>query len=157
MQTLAARLCLLLVLAGCFPAVPAGNADPEQLMRNATNDILTRLDASPQLTKNRAELIQLIEQEIFPLVDFRHAARLTLGHYWKDAGDTQRKRFISELRGLLACTYSTTFSNYAGHCALDDLAAQPDGNAVLDPVRHPCQRAGFAAGGGRCVADGQSG
>jgi phospholipid transport system substrate-binding protein len=114
MQTLPARLCLLLVLAGCFPAVPAGNADPVQLMRDATNDILSRLDASPQLTKNRAGLMQLIEQEIFPLVDFRRAARLTLGHYWKDAGDTQRKRFISELRRLLACTYSTAFSNYAG-------------------------------------------
>ena len=40
--------------------------------------------------------------------------RLTLGHYWTDAGDTQWKRFISGMRQLLACTYSTTFSHYAG-------------------------------------------
>ena len=64
--------------------------------------------------KHKAELADLIRSEIFPLVDFTSAARLTLGPYWARASASQRKRFVSELRDLLACTYSAAFSQYSG-------------------------------------------
>lgn len=40
--------------------------------------------------------------------------RLILGPHWDEADKTQRKRFVSTLRGLLACTYSAAFTSYAG-------------------------------------------
>jgi phospholipid transport system substrate-binding protein len=83
-------------------------------MHEVTDDILNQLKASPEITGHRSELIGLIRNEIFPHVDFTQVARLMLGQHWDDADDTQRKRFVATLRGLLACTYSAAFTSYAG-------------------------------------------
>jgi phospholipid transport system substrate-binding protein len=114
MQTILTRFSVLFLLVCCSAAALAARSEPEQLIRGVTDRILTRLDASPGMVKDKAELAQLIKTDVFPLVDFTSAARLTLGPYWARASTAQRKRFVSELRDLLACTYSAAFSHYSG-------------------------------------------
>ena len=92
--------------------VAAAN-DPEQLIRDTTERILAKLDASPALSGDRPGLIRLIEQEVFPLVDFQRASRLILGRHWPSASEMQQQRFVEEIKKLLACTYSTAFANYS--------------------------------------------
>ncbi len=114
MKTLLMHVCALLMLAVCNAGAMAASTDPEQMMRDATDKILARLEASPELRKDQDKLIDLIEKEVFPLVDFERASRLTLGEHWSGASASQQQRFVKEMRILLACTYSAAFASYTG-------------------------------------------
>ena len=102
------------MLAVVWGGAPAAAGDPEQLMREATDKVLARLKSAPELRDNNAALIDLIEEQVFPLVDFERAARLTLGEHWSSASDKQQQRFVQEMQKLLACTYSAAFASYTG-------------------------------------------
>ena len=112
MNTTIIRLYLLLVLTGGWLGANANSTDPQQMMRDVTDSILERLDASPQLREDRAALVQLIEEQVFPVVDFDRVARLILGKHWPAASQAQRARFIDALQIRLACIYSTAFASY---------------------------------------------
>ncbi|MFA7387312.1 MAG: ABC transporter substrate-binding protein [Thiohalobacteraceae bacterium] len=112
MKTITVSLYAALALMLWSAMVIAATSDPEQLMRETTERILAKLDASPALRDDRPGLIGLIEKEVFPLVDFPRASRLILGRHWPKAGEEQQGRFVEEIKKLLACTYSTAFANY---------------------------------------------
>ena len=113
MKTIAFSLYSALALLLWSAIVMAAAQDPEQMMRETTARILAKLDASPALSKDRPGLIRLIEQEVFPLVDFQRASRLILGRHWPKASEAQQQRFVEEIKKLLACTYSTAFADYS--------------------------------------------
>jgi phospholipid transport system substrate-binding protein len=114
MKVFITRLCALFLLAAVSGGAPAAAGDPEQLMRDATDKVLDRLKSSPGLRNDNAALIDLIEEQVFPLVDFKRAARLTLGEHWSSASNEQQQRFVAEMQKLLACTYSAAFASYTG-------------------------------------------
>jgi len=114
MKRIARYLCALIMLA-CWSAVAvAVSGDPQQLMHGVTDKILARLKESPELRKDHAGLMHLIEKEVFPLVDFPRSARLILARHWASATETQQQRFIEGLKTRLACIYSTAFASYSG-------------------------------------------
>lgn len=107
-------VCALVISASWSMTVPAAGQDPEQLMRETTERVITQLEASPNLRKDPPALKTLIEKEVFPHVDFPYTARMTLGRAWTDANPSQREKFTKEMQKLLACTYSTAFASYSG-------------------------------------------
>jgi phospholipid transport system substrate-binding protein len=113
MKTRSFGVCASFALMLWSTLVVAAANEPEQLIRETTERILAKLDASPALSNDRPGLIRLIEQEVFPLVDFQRASRLILGRHWPKASETQQQRFVEEIKKLLACTYSTAFANYS--------------------------------------------
>jgi phospholipid transport system substrate-binding protein len=105
------RFTLVLVL---FPAlVLAGNREPVDVIRNATDKVLAVLDTAPEIRSDPAELDRVIREHILPHVDFVALSRLTLGKYWRQATPEQRSLFAREFGTLLIRTYSTALADYA--------------------------------------------
>ncbi|MDT8388169.1 MAG: ABC transporter substrate-binding protein [Thiogranum sp.] len=114
MRTFFVPLCILFLLAGWSIGGIAAPPDPQALMRDVTDNITSRLEAEPELRKDRAALVDLIETEVFPHVDFERVARLTLGRHWPQASATQQAQFVDAMKTVLACTYSAAFAAYSG-------------------------------------------
>jgi phospholipid transport system substrate-binding protein len=92
----------LLLLLGAFPALVSGatvpatpGPGPQELMEQVTRDMQQAIDAERDaLAKDPARLRALIDQLLLPHFDTDYAARMVLGRHWRDATDSQRKRFI---------------------------------------------------------------
>lgn len=113
MKTLITRLCMMYMLA-VGPGAWSAGGEPEQLVRDVTDSVIQRLDSEPQLRDTPAQLVELIEKDVFPLVDFRYASRLTLANEWSKASEQQRQKFVQQMQTLLACTYASAFAGYSG-------------------------------------------
>ncbi len=113
MKTFFIPLCTLFLLAGWLIGGVAAPQDAEALMRDITDNIISRLEAEPELREDRAALVDLIEAEVFPHVDFERVARLTLGRHWPQANATQQAQFVDKMKIILVCTYSAAFAAYS--------------------------------------------
>lgn len=103
--------CLALLLAWQAGAA-AGKEQPIDVIKTATQNIVTELNAKPAIRTNVTELRRLVEQNIIPRVDLAGLSRLTLGKYWREATPQQRQTFEGELHTLLTRTYSASMSRY---------------------------------------------
>ena len=92
----------LLLLIGAFPALALGatapaapGPGPQELMEQVTRDMQQAIDADREaLAKDPARLRALIDRLLLPHFDTDYAARMVLGRHWRDATESQRKRFI---------------------------------------------------------------
>jgi phospholipid transport system substrate-binding protein len=92
----------LLLLLGAFPALVSGatatatpGPGPQELMEQVSRDMQQAIDADREaLSKDPARLRALIDRLLLPHFDTDYAARIVLGRHWRDATDSQRKRFI---------------------------------------------------------------
>jgi phospholipid transport system substrate-binding protein len=100
--TMRALVYPLLVLLGAFPVLVSGataNATPgpgpQQLMEQVSRDMQQAIDADRDaLSKDPARLRALIDRLLLPHFDTDYAARMVLGLHWRNASESQRKRFI---------------------------------------------------------------
>lgn len=97
-----------------FPVlVLAGGQQPVDVIRNATDNVLTELHAAPGIRKDPVKLHGVIQEYIVPHVDFVTMSRLVLGKHWRQASQEQRAVFVREFGALLIKTYSTSLAEYA--------------------------------------------
>ena len=90
----------------------AGSEQPADVIRNATDRVLARLEAAPETRTNPAQLDRVIQEHIVPHVDFVTLSRLTLGKNWRRATPEQQSVFAREFGKLLIKTYSTALAEY---------------------------------------------
>jgi phospholipid transport system substrate-binding protein len=108
------QLCRFVIIFFIWPALSlAENRTPMELVRYASEQMLSQLQSSPELRNNTHALNQMIEETLLPHFDFSGLSRLTLGKHWKRASNEQRAAFTGEFRELLVRTYSSVLSNYS--------------------------------------------
>jgi len=104
------RYVLLLLL---WPVlVLAGDEQPVEVIRSATNQVLAKLEAAPEIRSDPAKINRVVQEHIVPHVDFVTMSRLTLGKNWRQATPEQRSVFAREFGTLLIKTYSTALAEY---------------------------------------------
>jgi phospholipid transport system substrate-binding protein len=102
-------LVLLLMLA----AAPLQAAQSIQLVENAINGVLETLRADQaRAESDPAFVLEVIEREVFPLVDVDGMARLILARHWRDADAGQRERFTVAFRDTLLNAYGVRLADY---------------------------------------------
>ena len=106
----AALLSLLLLFAP--PAFADSPAAPESVIRSATNSVVERLEANPDLSRDPGRLFAMVNDVVLPHFDFNRIARRVLGKYWRRASDDQKRQFISEFQTLLVKTYAVAVASY---------------------------------------------
>jgi len=105
------RYVLLLLL---WPVlVLAGDQQPAEVIRSATDRVLAELEAAPGIGSDPEKLNRVVQEHIVPHVDFATMSRLTLGKNWRQATPEQRSVFAREFGTLLTKTYSTALAEYA--------------------------------------------
>ena len=102
-------LALLLMLA----AAPLQAAQSISLVENAINRVLETLRADQvRAESDPAFVLDVIEREVFPLLDIDGMARLILARHWRDADPGQRERFTVAFRDTLLNAYGVRLADY---------------------------------------------
>jgi phospholipid transport system substrate-binding protein len=96
-----------------FAAAPLQAAEPVELVEGAINRVMETLRAEEARAAAEPEFVlDVIESEIMPLVDFDGMARLILARHWRDASQAQRERFTEAFRNTLLQSYGVRLADY---------------------------------------------
>ncbi len=91
--------------------------DPVQMLQQVSHSVMAQIkDQSHHLKKHPSELYAIVDQAVFPHVDFVEMARWVVGrNAWKDANDSVRQAFISEFKTLVMRSYAHSLLEYADY------------------------------------------
>lgn len=106
----------------------AADANPEVLVRNTAQEVLTILKQEKDLKNNSRKVANLIESKILPHFNFNRMTQLAMGKNWKKASPEQQNVLVSEFKTLLVKTYSNSLANYRNQ-TIDVKPVRPDNNA----------------------------
>lgn len=105
---------VVLLLAVLWPAHAASAQEsgkaalesPEQIARETVQTLLDEMEGRrEELRDDPAKLDALIRRVLVPLVDVGYMSRLVLGPYWREASESQRRRFENAFQKMLIQTY----------------------------------------------------
>ena len=84
---------------------------PDALVKQTVEGLLTAIKADADIQAGNApKLLQLVDKQILPNVDFEKTTRLAAGRHWRDATPAQQAALIKEFRATLVRTYSGAVS-----------------------------------------------
>lgn len=141
MNKLMGVLLMALTIWGA-PAMAAEKADTVLIQRAEV--VLTALKRDSGAIRNNQEKLRgLVDEQIFPLIDFESMSKLVLGVQWKRADASQRESFLAAFRELLARTYTKSIREYANV----DIRFYPQRTRSDD--KYATVYSEFVAGGGK--------
>lgn len=106
---------LLLAAAPAAAQAPESAPAPQQLVIDTTEQMLGVLrDKGPQLEQNPALIYDLVGDIVLPHFDFVRMSAWTLGKYWRQASQEQKRRFVIAFRQMLVRTYAVALLEYKG-------------------------------------------
>lgn len=103
----------ILLLFASVSGATVQAAEPIELVEAAIERVLDTLRADEaRAQSDPGFVLQVIEEEILPLVDIEGMARLILARHWRDATPEQRGRFIEAFRNTLLNAYGVRLADY---------------------------------------------
>lgn len=81
-----------------------------QLIIEHTSQALQSQLQDPDFAKDKLEIRNFVDKEIFPNIDTIRMSALVLGKHWRKASREQKIQFIAAFKKLLVNTYSATFT-----------------------------------------------
>ena len=105
---------LLAALLGSGSALAADPTPPEEVVRQASEQVLARLQSEPAVRSERERLHALIDEALIAHMDMERMTRWVLGKYSRRVDNEQLSRFRQGFRTLLVRTYATALAEYNG-------------------------------------------
>lgn len=127
-------LLLILLLASTGLAVAA--EDPQQLVRETADRVLSEVSANKaDLEAHPEKIYPLIQATVLPHFDFRRMTQSAVGRFWPRASETQQGELVNQFRELLVRTYATALLGYSDQNIEYLPLRNPDGAAVMVSTR----------------------
>ena len=126
--------CAASMLGASGLAVAADEA-PEAFIQRITNDTLNAIKADKALrTGDIGKIMQLVDTQLMPHVNFRRMTALATGPAWRKATPEQQKRLQEEFKILLVRTYAGALSQITDQVVVVKplRAGQEDKNLVVN-------------------------
>jgi phospholipid transport system substrate-binding protein len=106
-----------LMLAGlavlCFGTAQASEVEPEQLVKNVTDEVLTIVRSDKDIQAGNArKAMSLVEAKVLPHFNFTRMTQLAMGREWRNANAAQQQTLTTEFKTLLVRTYSKALTEY---------------------------------------------
>jgi phospholipid transport system substrate-binding protein len=80
---------------------------PDVLVKRISTEVLETAKTDKEIQRgNMQQVLKLVEEKVFPYVNFQRMTALAAGRHWREATPEQRKRLTEEFRDLLVYTYS---------------------------------------------------
>jgi phospholipid transport system substrate-binding protein len=119
-------------LLGASGLALAADEAPEALIQRITNDTLNAIKADKALRNGK--IMQLVDTQLMPHVNFRRMTALATGPAWRKATPEQQKRLQDEFKVLLVRTYSGALSQITDQVVVVKplRAGQEDKNLVVN-------------------------
>jgi phospholipid transport system substrate-binding protein len=90
-----------------FGAQAQGAKAPDAFIKEVSTDVLDAVKADKAIQAGDIrKVIALVDQKVFPYVNFQRMTASAVGRYWKQATPEQQKRLQDEFKLLLVRTYS---------------------------------------------------
>ncbi|MCF7971056.1 MAG: ABC transporter substrate-binding protein [Methylococcaceae bacterium] len=102
-------LTFFLFISSLANAASSNLQAPQLVIENTSHALQEKLK-NPNFAKNKTEVRNFVDQEIFPHIDTVRMSALVLGKHWRAASKDQKIQFIAAFKSLLVNTYSATFS-----------------------------------------------
>lgn len=84
---------------------------PDTLIKRISKEVMDTAKANKAIKKgDQKQIYVLVENKIFPHVDFQRMTSLAAGRYWRQATPAQKEQLTKEFRDLLVYTYSNAIS-----------------------------------------------
>ena len=97
------------------PAQANSQLSPEDLVKRVTNDVLTSIQSDKKLQAgDKQKALQLAEEKVLPLIDFKEAVHLAMGRSWNQASPEQQEQLTKAFRSMLVRIYSNAIQRYQG-------------------------------------------
>lgn len=122
-------------LLGTSGLAMAADEAPEAFIQRITNDTLNAIKADKALrTGDINKVMQLVDTQLMPHVNFRRMTALATGPAWRKATPEQQKRLQEEFKVLLVRTYSGALSQITDQVVVVKplRAGQEDKNLVVN-------------------------
>jgi phospholipid transport system substrate-binding protein len=122
-------------LLGASGLSMAADEAPEAFIQRITNDTLNAIKADKALrTGDIGKIMQLVDTQLMPHVNFRRMTALATGPAWRKATPEQQKRLQEEFKILLVRTYSGALSQITDQVVVVKplRAGQEDKNLVVN-------------------------
>lgn len=106
------------VLAMCLisAAVIAAEEAPDALVKRVSEEVLNTVSKDKEIQSgDKKKVFELVENKIFPYVDFQRTTSMTAGRYWRQATPEQQQKLANEFRRLLINTYAGAISKAKNH------------------------------------------
>jgi phospholipid transport system substrate-binding protein len=98
---------------------------PDVFIKEVSTDVLDAVKADKSIQAGDIrKVIALVDQKVFPYVNFQRMTASAVGRYWKQATPEQQKRLQDEFKLLLVRTYSGALSQVS-----------PEQTVELKPMR----------------------
>jgi phospholipid transport system substrate-binding protein len=92
-------------------AALAADEAPDALIKRVSQDVLNTVKSDKEIQNgNRKKIVELVENKIFPYVDFEKTTAMTAGRYWRQATPEQQQNLAKEFRLLLINTYAVAIA-----------------------------------------------
>lgn len=109
--TIAGMLCMLLTI----PVLAAEKMtnSPYAVLEETGNKLFKRIaDNQQEIEKFPRLMLDIVEEELMPAIDYRYASYKILGKHLKKTSAEQREQFVASMHSYLARTYSVALGNY---------------------------------------------
>jgi phospholipid transport system substrate-binding protein len=113
----------------------AADEAPEAFIQRITNETLNTIKADPVLRGgDMVKIMQLVDSQLMPHVNFQRMTALATGPAWRRATDAQKKRLQEEFKILLVRTYAGGLNQINDQVVVVKplRPGQPDNNLVVN-------------------------
>ena len=101
------KICFAITAIALSSAALATNDSPNAVIESSVTLLAEKLDGRQQeLSDNRDELYEIIDEILMPRFDRRFAAQVVLAKHWRTASEEQRARFIEAFYRALLRKYA---------------------------------------------------
>jgi len=107
------KLIMGFLLSVCLMGQAVAEIDPQSLVKQTSEKILSQLKAEQALLNEEpGRIYELVDEVLLPHFDFEYMSQMVLAKYWRRASQEERVAFTAEFRNLLVRTYAKSLNQY---------------------------------------------
>lgn len=103
---LIAFFCSSLAFSEVASAQAVDSSDPQALVKTVTQQVLDEVHSRAVDPSDIPRIMDIVNRDILPYIDFEHTTQLALGRYWRTATPEQQQQLVQQFRTLLIHLYS---------------------------------------------------
>ena len=103
---LIAFFCSSLAFSEVASAQTVDSSDPQALVKTVTQQVLDEVHSRAVDPSDIPRIMDIVNRDILPYIDFEHTTQLALGRYWRTATPEQQQQLVQQFRTLLIHLYS---------------------------------------------------
>lgn len=96
----------LFAFGGAVCAQVDEQSGPQALIRTATQQVLDEVRTRAIEPSDIPRIMDIVNRDILPYIDFRRTTQLAMGRYWRTATPAQQQKTVEQFKMLLIRTYS---------------------------------------------------